>query len=109
MTDTYKTLLAQLAPSQTGFELTRPAANKKKFEDLVNWIDVNLENAITPNDLIAQSGLSMKELSTQFWLNTKLSPLQFIKELKKYKAEIELTSQPGIDNTYALFDPIKQE
>ena len=47
----------------------------------------------------------MYELTAQFILNAKLSPLQFIKELRKYKATVELENQPVIDQTYALFDP----
>jgi hypothetical protein len=47
----------------------------------------------------------MYELTTQFMLNTKLLPLQFIKTLRKYKADLEQVNQPTIDNTYALFDP----
>lgn len=97
-----------MAPSHTGFTLDRPAANRQKFEDLVAWIDSNLENKITLNDLIAQSGLSMYELTTQFMLNAKMSPLQFIKELRKYKIAIELQSQEPVDRTYALFDPKKK-
>ncbi len=103
--NSYKNLLSHLAPSHTGFTLDRPAANRQKFEDLVAWIDSNLDNKITLNDLIAQSGLSMYELTTQFMLNAKTSPLQFIKELRKYKVAIELQSQEPVDHTYALFDP----
>jgi AraC family transcriptional regulator len=105
MPESYKNLLAHLAPLHTGFQLNRPAANRQKFEELVAWIDENLDRTITLNDLLQQSGLSMHELTTQFMLHTKLSPLQFIKELRKYKTESEMRNQPEIDHTYALFDP----
>ena len=105
MPDSYKSLLAQLSPSHTGYQLNRPAANRQKFEELVAWIDAHLDQTITLNDLLQQSGLSMYELTTQFMLNTKLLPLQFIKRLRKYKADLEQANQPSVDNTYALFDP----
>ena len=103
----YKNLLTQLTPSRTGFQLSRPVANRKKFEELVDWIWNNLEQKISLNDLIEQSGLSMYELNTQFVLNAKLSPLHFIKELRRYKLVVELENQPATDSTYALFDPKK--
>ena len=105
MPDSYKNLLLHLTPSHTGFQLDRPAANKQKFEELAEWIWNNLDQTITLSDLIEKSGLSMYELTTQFMLNAKLSPLQFIKELRKYKASVELENQPVFDPTYALFDP----
>jgi hypothetical protein len=105
MPDSYKDLLAQLAPSHTGFQLNRPAANRQKFEELVAWIYENIDRNITLNDLLEQSGLSMYELTIQFMLNSKLLPLQFIKVLRKYKADLEQVNQPSVDNTYALFDP----
>lgn len=49
----------------------------------------------------------MYELNSQFMLNAKISPLQFIKELRKYKLAVELENQPVIDQTYTLFDPQK--
>lgn len=107
MPASYKNLLTHLAPSHTGFQLNRPAANRQKFEELVEWIWNNLDQTITLNDLLEKSGLSMYELTTQFMLNSKLPPLQFIKTLRKYKAELEQPNQPNIDNTYALFDPGK--
>jgi AraC-like DNA-binding protein len=109
MPDSYKTLLAHLTPSHTGYKLDRPAANKQRFEELVQWIDSNLDSNISLNDLIQQSGLSMYELTQQFMLNAKLSPLQFVKELKKYKAAMALAEQQPVDNTYALFDPQKNK
>lgn len=108
MPDSYKNLLAHLAPSHTGFQLNRPAANRQKFEELVAWIDANLDRTITLNDLLEQSGLSMYELTTQFMLNSKLLPLQFIKVLRRYKADLEQVDRPSVDNTYALFDPRNQ-
>jgi AraC-like DNA-binding protein len=105
MPASYKNLLAQLSPSHTGYQLNRPAANRQKFEELVAWIDAHLDQPITLNDLLQQSGLSMYELTTQFMLNTKLLPLQFIKTLRKYKADLEQVNPPTVDNTYALFDP----
>jgi transcriptional regulator GlxA family with amidase domain len=105
MPDSYKELLAQLAPSPAGFQLNRPAANRQKFEELVSWIYDNIDKTITLNDLLEQSGLSMYELTTQFMLNAKLLPLQFIKVLRQYKADLEQINQPSPDNTYALFDP----
>ena len=101
----YKHLLSHLTPSHTGFTLDRPAANRQRFEELVVWIDSNLDQKITLNDLIEQSGLSMYELTTQFMLNAKTSPLQFIKELRKYKIAVEQQNQSPVDPTYALFDP----
>ena len=101
----YKHLLSHLTPSHTGFALDRPAANRQRFEELVAWIDSNLDQKITLNDLIEQSGLSMYELTTQFMLNAKTSPLQFIKELRKYKTAVEQQNQNPVDHTYALFDP----
>ena len=109
MSDEYKKLLAHLTPSHTGFQLDRPAANRQKFEELVMWIDSNLDSQISLNDLIQQSGLSMYELTQQFMLNAKLSPLQFIKELIKYKTALALAEQQPVDNTYALFDPQKNK
>ena len=109
MSDEYKKLLAHLTPSHTGFQLDRPAANRQKFEELVMWIDSNLDSQISLNDLIQQSGLSMYELKQQFMLNAKLSPLQFIKELRKYKTAVALAEQQPVDNTYALFDPQKNK
>lgn len=103
----YKNLLAHLTPSHTGYKLDKPAANKQKFEELVQWIDANLDKPISLNDLIQQSGLSLFELTQQFMLQVKMSPLQFIKVLKKYKAEVALAAQQPVDNTYALFDPHK--
>jgi AraC-like DNA-binding protein len=108
MTDSYKELLAHLAPSHTGFQLSRPAANRQKFEELAEWIWRNIDRTITLNDLLEQSGLSMFELTTQFMLNSKLTPLQFIKELRKYKATAELENKTAVDQTYALFDPSKK-
>ena len=105
MTDSYKSLLSHLAPSHTGFQLDRPAANRQRFEMLVGWIDANLDSNIGLNDLLKQSGLSLHELTTQFMLQTKLSPLQFIKELRKYKAVVEQAELQPVDRTYALFDP----
>jgi methylphosphotriester-DNA--protein-cysteine methyltransferase len=107
MPDSYKNLLAQLTPSRTGFQSSRPAANRQKFEELADWIWNNLEQKISLTDLLEQSGLSMYELNTQFMFNAKLSPLHFIKELRKYKLLVELENQPVIDQTYALFDPQK--
>jgi transcriptional regulator GlxA family with amidase domain len=109
MPDSYKNLLAHLAPSHTGFKLDRPAANRQKFEALVEWIWNNLDQTITLNDLLEKSELSMYELTTQFMLNSKLLPLQFIKTLRKYKAELQQANQPSVDNTYALFDPRNQK
>lgn len=103
--NSYKQLLSHLAPSHTGFALDRPAANRQRFEELVAWIDSNLDQKITLNDLIERSGLSMYELTTQFMLNAKTSPLQFIKELRKYKMAVEQQNQKPVDHTYALFDP----
>ena len=105
MPDSYKNLLSHLTPSRTGFQLSRPAANRRKFEELAEWIWNNLDKTISLNDLIQQSGLSMYELTTQFMLKAKLSPLQFIKELRKYKSTVELENQTEVDRTYALFDP----
>lgn len=105
MAESYKNLIAHLAPSHMGFQIDRPAVNRQKFEELAEWIWANLDQTITLNDLIQQSGLSMHELTTQFILNSKLSPLQFIKELRKYKAAVEFENQAVIDQTYALFDP----
>lgn len=107
MPDSYKNLLTQLTPSHTGFQSSRPAANRQKFEELTDWVWKNLEQKISLTDLIEQSGLSMYELNSQFMLNAKLSPLQFIKELRKYKLAVELENQTVIDQTYALFDPQK--
>jgi AraC-like DNA-binding protein len=107
MPDSYKNLLAHLNPSHTGFQLDRPAANRKKFEELVQWIDANLDSSIALNDLISQSGLSLYELTQQFLLQTKLSPLQFVKELRKYKTAIAQENLCVEDKTYALFDPQK--
>lgn len=108
MPESYKNLLAHLAPSHTGFQLSRPAANRQKFEELAEWIWNNLDQTITLNHLLEQSGLSMYELTTQFMLNSKLLPLQFIKTLRKYKAELEQENQVAVDITYALFDPNKR-
>lgn len=88
MPNSYKNLLSHLAPSHTGFQLNRPAANRQKFEQLVEWIWNNIDETITLNDLLEQSGLSMQELTTQFMLQTRLSPLQFIKKTRKYKADL---------------------
>lgn len=107
MPDSYKHLLANLNPSHTGFQLDRPAANRKKFEELVHWIDTNLDTHIGLLELTQQSGLTLYELTQQFMLQTKLSPLQFIKELRKYKAAVELAKQVPVDNTYSLFEPDK--
>jgi hypothetical protein len=107
MPDSYKNLLTQLTPLHTGFQSNRPAANRQKFEELADWIWNNIEQKISLNDLIERSGLSMYELNIQFMLNAKLSPLHFIKELRKYKLAVELENQPVIDKTYALFDPQK--
>ena len=107
MPDSYKNLLTQLTPLHTGFQSNRPAANRQKFEELADWIWNNIEQKISLNDLIERSGLSMYELNIQFMLNAKLSPLYFIKELRKYKLAVELENQPVIDKTYALFDPQK--
>jgi hypothetical protein len=105
MPGSYKNLLAHLAPSPTGFQLNRPGANRQRFEELAEWIWNNLDQPISLNDLLKQSGLSMYELTTQFMLNAKLSPLQFIKVLRKYKTDVEQANQPSVDNTYTLFDP----
>ena len=107
MSDSYKNLLSHLTPSHTGFQLDRPAANRQKFEDLVNWIDSNLDSNIKLTDLIEQSGLSLYELTQQFMLQVKMSPLQFVKELRKYKQAVALAEEQQVDNTYALFDPQK--
>lgn len=107
MPDSYKNLLTHLTPLHTGFQSSRPAANRQKFEELADWIWKNLEQKISLTDLVEQSGLSMYELNSQFMFNAKLSPLQFIKELRKYKLAVELENQPVIDQTYALFDPKK--
>ena len=50
----------------------------------------------------------MYEMTTLFMLNAKHPPLQFIKLLRKYKAEIDQNNQPKVDPTYALFDPDKR-
>jgi len=107
MPASYKNLLTQLAPSHTGFQSSRPAANRQKFEELADWIWNNLEQKISLTDLIERSGLSMYDLNSQFMLNAKLSPLHFIKELRRYKLLVALENQPVIDPTYALFDPQK--
>lgn len=54
----------------------------------MEWIWNNIDETITLNDLLEQSGLSMQELTTQFMLQTRLSPLQFIKKTRKYKADL---------------------
>lgn len=107
MPNSYKNLLSHLRPSHTGFELDRPAANRQRFEDLVQWIDANIDTSIKLNDLIEQSGLSLFELTQQFMLQAKMSPLQFVKELRKYKEAVALAELQPVDNTYALFDPQK--
>lgn len=105
----YKQLLEQLAPTTSlDSPLDKSAANRKKFEELVSWIDQNSDLQITLNDLLTQSGLSLQELTMQFKLQTKLSPLQFVKELRQYKQAIKLANMPVIDQTYALFDPLKK-
>jgi AraC-like DNA-binding protein len=108
MAESYKNLLAHIAPSPTGFQSSRPAANRQKFEELAEWIWNNLDQTITLSNLIEQSGLSMYEMTTLFMLNAKHSPLQFIKVLRKYKAEVDQNNQPKVDRTYALFDPNKR-
>ncbi|BDU58990.1 hypothetical protein LMORI2_19720 [Limnohabitans sp. MORI2] len=108
MTQSYKQLLAQLAPTSADAQLDQPTENKNRFEKLLVWIDQNIDSPISLNDLLAQSGLSLLELNRQFKLHTKQSPLQFIKEFRKFKQEAALANQPIIDQTYALFDPFKK-
>ena len=95
----YKNLLIHLAPPHTGFQSSRSAAKRLKFEELVDWIWNNLDNNISLNDLIQRSGLSMYELNKQFMFNAKLSPLHFIKLLRRYKSAVELKNQPVVDQT----------
>lgn len=71
----------------------------------MEWIWNNIDETITLNHLLEQSGLSMQELTTQFMLNTRLSPLQFIKTTRKYKADLGQEDKAVLDTIYALFKP----
>jgi len=105
----YKQLLNHLPPTPADVPLDKPAANRQTFEELLVWIDQNIDSPISLNDLLQQSGLTLNELTKQFKVHTKLTPLQFIKEFRKFKHDVELVNEPAIDRTYALYDPSKTD
>jgi transcriptional regulator GlxA family with amidase domain len=108
MPESYNDLFRELASLAQTNSTSRPENNRDKFQKLIFWIEQNGEKNITLNDLVKVSGLSLYEMTTLFMVKTKLSPLQFIKEFRQYKAHIAAVKENEVDNTYALYDPRKK-
>lgn len=103
----YKNLVAHFVQHSAQSPIDKSTENRKNLDELLYWIEQNIDSPISLNDLLLHSGLTLHELNKQFILQTKLSPLQFIKKFRQFKEAVELENKPAIDNTYALFDPSK--
>lgn len=85
MNKSYKSLIQQFEKLSGTQPVVTPVSNRQKYEKLLKWIEQNIDKDINLLTLTQVSELSNFELIQQFKVNTKLTPMQFLREYREFR------------------------